>query len=136
MVAAPPGSVISVAPKGLEISARSSALPVRVTSDPNAQVVGLADPDKTHPFRLHDLIPRVNDGLKAFGLKINQHDVRAALALFGADKNTSYTWKPEFGSRKYSEAFADWLVTQGKQDKSFFKRTRSRWRRVRRLLPR
>ena len=133
MITAPAGSILSVAPKGLQISDKSTALPVRVTNDPNAQVVGLADPDRTHPYRLHDLIPLVNEGLKALGIKINDYDVRAVLALFGADKDTSYTWKPQFGSRKYSETFAQWLVAQGKQDKRFFKRTRSTWRRARRL---
>jgi hypothetical protein len=68
--------------------------------------------------------------LKALGLKANQYDIRAALAVQGWEQDLAYTWKPEYGSRKYSETLAEWLIKQAAKDKLFFIRTRGKWKRM------
>ncbi len=39
-------------------------------------------------------------------------------------------WKAKHGPRKYSAAFADWLVKEVSKDKHFLRRTRARWKRM------
>jgi hypothetical protein len=61
---------------------------------------------------------------------VNAYDVRAALAVQGWEQDQAYTWKPEYGSRKYSEALAEWLVKEVTRDGGFLRRTRARWKRM------
>lgn len=131
VVAAPPGSVVSVTSRSIGVTDNSGVLPVRITTDPDTQVVGLADPDKANPFRLHDMIPRLNQHLKPLGIKATDYDIRAVRAVYQMDQNESYTWKPQYGSRKYSEAFVEWLMALVREDKYFFKKVRSKWKRMR-----
>lgn len=130
VVSAPQDAVVTVTARPLRIADAPEAVSVRVTTDPSAAVVGLADPDKTHPYRLRELLAGVNSRLKTLGVKANQYDIRAVLAVHGRDGGSSYTWKPEYGPRKYSEAFSEWLIQQAAKDKFFFIRTRSKWKRM------
>jgi hypothetical protein len=131
VAAAPPDSVVTVAPGPVHIvSEASAASPVRITTDPAATAVALADPDKTHPHRQKELLGAVNARLRSFGVKANGYDVRAALAVQSWERDLTYTWKAEHGPRKYSDAFADWLVKEVSKDKHFLRRTRARWKRM------
>ncbi len=130
VVSAPPDAVVTVAPRAVRVADGPEAVPVRVTTDPNAAVVGLADPDKTHPYRLKELLASVNARLKTLGAKANQYDVRAVLAVQGWEHDLSYTWKSEYGPRKYSENLAEWLIKQVARDRLFFLSTRGKWKRM------
>lgn len=131
VVSAPRGAVVTVTPpRHVRVADAPDALSVRVTTDPSAQVVGLADPDKTHPYRLKELLASVNGRLTTLGVKANQYDIRAALAVQGWAQDLTYTWKPEYGPRKYSENLAEWLIKQVASDKLFFVRLRGRWKRM------
>ncbi len=130
VVSAPRDAVVIVTSRPVRVADAPGAVPVRVTTDPNAPVVGLADPDKTHPYRLKDFLASVNARLKILGAKANQYDIRAVLAVQGWTENLSYTWKPEYGPRKYSENLAEWLVKQAASDKFFFMRTRGKSKRM------
>jgi hypothetical protein len=128
---APPDSVVTVAPRFVQVVADAAgATAVRVTTDPAAPVVALADPDKTHPHRLTELLGAVNARLRALGVRVNGYDVRAALAVQGWERDLAYTWKAEHGPRKYSDPFADWLVKEVAKDKRVLRRTRARWKRM------
>lgn len=130
VVSAPQDAVVTVTSRPVRIADAPEAVPVRVTTDPDVPVVGLADPDKTHPYRLKELLASVNARLKTLGAKANQYDIRAALAVQGWEQDLSCTWKPEYGPRKYSENFAEWLIKQVAKDKVFFMRTRGKWKRM------
>lgn len=128
---APPDSVVTVGPRPVQVVADpAAATPVRITTDPAAPLVALADPDKTHPHRLKELLAAVNARLKSLGVRANAYDVRAALAVQGWEQDRAYTWKPEYGSRKYSDALAEWLVKEVTRDGGFLRRTRARWKRM------
>ena len=128
---APPGSVVTVTPRPVQVVGdAAAAAPVRITTDPAAPAVALADPDQTHRHRLTELLGAVNARLKALGVRLNGYDVRAALAVQGWERDRAYTWKPEYGSRKYSDALADWLVKEVAKDKHFLRRTRAKWKRM------
>ena len=128
---APPDSVVTVAPRPVHVvSEASAASPVRITTDPAAPAVALADPDKTHPHRQKELLAVVNARLRPLGVKANGYDVRAALAVQGWERDLAYTWKAEHGPRKYSDAFADWLVKEVSKDRHFLRKARARWKRM------
>jgi hypothetical protein len=51
----------------------------------NAPVVGLADPERTYPFRLKEFLGRLNIRLRALGVKpANPYDMRALQRLIVA----------------------------------------------------
>jgi hypothetical protein len=128
---APPDSVVTVGPLPVRVvSDAAGAGPVRITTDPNAPAVALANPDKTHPHRLKELLAAVNARLRALGVRVNPYDVRAALAVQGWERDLAYTWKAEHGPRKYSDAFADWLVKEVSKDQRVLRRTRAKWKRM------
>jgi hypothetical protein len=104
--------------------------PVRITTDPAAPTVTLADPDRTHPHRLKEFLAAVNARLRPLGAKANGYDVRATLAVQSWEKDLANTWKAERGPRKYRDAFAEWLVKEVARDKHFVSRPRARWRRM------
>lgn len=130
VVSAPRDAVVTVTPRAVRVTDLPDAAPVRVTTDPNAPIVGLVDPDKAHPYRLKELLTSLNGRLKALGAKANPYDIRAVLAVQGWKEDLAYTWKPEYGPRKYSESLAEWVVMQVAKDKLFFVRTRGRWKRM------
>jgi hypothetical protein len=128
---APPDSVVTVAPRPVRVvSDAAAATPVRITTDPAAPALALADPDRTHPHRLKELLTAVNARLRSLRAKANGYDVRAVLAVQSWEKDLAYTWKVEYGPRKYSDALADWLVKGVSKDKHFLRRTRARWKRM------
>jgi hypothetical protein len=128
---APPDSIVTVSPRPVQVVPdAAAAAPVRVTTDPAAPLVALADPDKTHPHRLKELLSAVNSRLRPLGGKANAFDVRAVLAVQGWGDDLAYTWKAEYGPRKYSNAFADWLVKEFAKDPRFLRRTRAKWKRM------
>jgi hypothetical protein len=68
VIEAPPDSVVTVGPRPVQVVADpAAATPVRITTDPAAPLVTLADPDKTHPNRLKELLAAVNGRLKSLG---------------------------------------------------------------------
>jgi hypothetical protein len=128
---APPDSVVTVSPRAVQVVPDSAAAaPVRVTTDPAAPLVALADPDQTHPHRLMELLSVVNAKLKALGVRLNTHDVKAVLAVQGWEADRAYTWKPRHGSRKYSDALIEWLVKEVSKDGGYLRRTRAKWKRM------
>jgi hypothetical protein len=113
----------------IAVSGTAKARPVRVTTDPTVEVVGVADPEKSYPYRLTELLSVVNPQIKALGIKaINIHDVRAIIAIHG--KGQPWIWEPSYSPKRYSDVFAQWLVKEATKDRFLFQRMRGRFRRM------
>lgn len=126
VVAAPPGSTVSVLPPGVVQSSSPTATPIRITSDPTAPKYQLIDPDKTHPWRQKELIQEVN---KSLSTKINQYDLLAVRHLYNIYADPNFVHKSRFGTPQYSPSFANWLLEQYSHDPRFFQKSREEYKR-------
>jgi hypothetical protein len=101
---------------------------IRLTDDPSARVYGKLDPDKTHPFRLTELMKAANRRLPN-GVRINSRDMFCVRSVHDISPETTpqFMHAPMYGSPQYSEAFADWLVEQFESDGEFFWKARARY---------
>ena len=124
VVEAPEGSVVSV---GVPVEAASGGGldRVRLVADANAPGVVLMDPNKTHPYRLKDVVSEVNR-LLGGGIHVSVHDILGMRRLYQMDANRSYRYKPNTGSGQYSDAFVQWIVNQLKADDNFLIQLRAR----------
>ena len=124
VVEAPPGAVVSV---GLPIraTAENTLDRVRLVADADAVGVVLMDPNKTHPYRLKEVVSEVNRWLGG-GTHISVHDILGIRRLYQTDANRSYRYKPNTGSGQYSDAFVQWIVNQLKADANFLIQLRER----------
>ena len=124
IVEAPPGAVVSV---GLPVQPPTSNNPDRVclVTDPKAPGVVLMDPNKTHPYRLKEVVTEVNRSLSE-GVTISAHDLLGIRRLYQTDSNPAYRYKPNTGSNQYSDALVQWIVDQITADKTFLPKLRER----------
>ena len=126
VVEAPIGSrVVTVLP-----SAGESALPVRLSDDPNAPVIGQVEPDVTHPHRLKEIVQQVNRLLPPSN-QINQFDILAVRRVHDTDSNLTFHYHARYSGHQYSDNFARWLSTQYQRDPNFFKMARARFQELR-----
>lgn len=123
---------IETASKGIIVSSDPSATHFRLTNDIDAPKFQLINPDKTHPYRLKDLVNKVNELLRNIGIIINHYDVLIAMRVCKMESNIEYTYKPKYGTRIYSLAFAEWMVAKLAKDKYYFKMARAKYRRIKR----
>jgi hypothetical protein len=122
VTSAPSGSTISVLSPQVIQSSDPSATPIRITDDPTAPGYQLVDPDKTHPWRQKELLQELNKSLPS---KISSFDLLAARRVHGTDDDPNFVYKPHFGSKQYSPAFAKWLLERHSTDPKFFEKCRS-----------
>ena len=102
---------------------------VRLSADPDAPIIGVADPERVYPFRLKEFLTNVNQRLRALGAKAaNPYDIRAVIAVHGKDQQ--WLWEPQYGPKRYSGLFAEWLVAQAAKDKFLLRRARAKWKRM------
>ncbi len=123
VVGAPPGSGVVLVPPEELVS--SSITGFRLTDDPNAPAIRGADPNRTHPHRLTEVVGIFNKRL-AGKKNINFYDVQCVRKLYKTDGKRQYFYKPRFASPRYSEVFVDWLVGQYEKDPSFFDEARKK----------
>lgn len=127
VVEAPPGARIIV-----DEGAGAAAPPikhgrgekVRLTHDPAAEVVRVIDPNETHPYRQKEVVARLRGELPA-GVSITGFDIQAVRTVYSLDSEPSYVYRPKFGSRQYSEAFAQWVLEQVAANPEFFTQARA-----------
>jgi hypothetical protein len=100
---------------------------IRLVNDPDAAVFGTVDYDRTHPHIQKRLIAAVNARLPA-GVSINQFDVLAVRRTHDIESNPNFYHKGAFGPSQYSNAFAEWLVTNFKRDNGFFAEARAKYK--------
>ena len=106
------------------ITADSESLPIRLTDNVEAPEFRLVDPDKTYPHRRMDVLDILN---KRLGIEktINQFDIQAIRKVYDIDNNLEYSYKSQFGTRQYSDAFVEFIMTKWNENKSFFDEVRS-----------
>jgi hypothetical protein len=124
VVKAPAGSTVSVFSGEVRESSSPGAMPIRLVDDPSAPGYRLIDHDMTYPYRQTELIGVVN-GMLPEGVNINTYDVLVLRRLHGVDDNARFAHAPKFGSTQYSDAFANWIVTQHKADPQVFEKART-----------
>lgn len=127
VVHAPPGSRVSFLPPEVRQSTSPQAAPIRITDDPAAPAYRVVDPDSTHPFRQKELIAEVRRRLPD-RVDFNSFDVVSVRHVHGTDDRREFSHRPKFGSRQYSQDFADWLVAQVQSDLAFFGKARAKHR--------
>ena len=130
VIEAPLGSTVVTISPGSD----PAALPVRITNDPNAPIIGGISPDRTHPFRQKELIEAINQKLPP-DRHINQYDVQCIRKLYDIESNVAFHYLPKFGGHQYSPTFADWVIEKFKADISFFEKARINVREARRKGP-
>ena len=124
VVEAPPGAVVTV---GLACGAPAEGIAgrVRLVADPDATGVVLMDPNRTHPFRLKEVVSEVNQRLPD-AVRVSSHDILGCRRLYQTDSNPSFRYKPNTGSGQYTEAFIVWIAELINQSPEFLPELRAR----------
>jgi hypothetical protein len=130
IVTAPKGSILTVHPKNVRVTAEANAQPIRITKDSGAPEFRLVDPDKTHPYRMIELISILRKDLGFLPKKFNSYDIKALMKVYNLSDHIQFTYKPQFGSRKYSPEFAAWIKDNVMRDRYFLRATRTKLRRM------
>lgn len=110
---------------------KSGSPDIELTSGLGGQPTGMIevpkDAGKSHPYRQKEVISHVNTALPP-GKSINQHDIQCILKVFNTKKNAAHYYQSSVpGSpTQYSPAFVEWILTQYKNNPSFFEQTRQK----------
>lgn len=123
---APRGSQLQVVPRGAVIAGIGGAMPVKITTDPNAQSAIVVDRDQIFPYRRKDIIERLKKALPPESVP-NAYDLQAVNIVYNIAAEESLSWKPQFSSRRYSDAFIKWVVDKISKEKDFLQVTRHRF---------
>ncbi len=123
VIEAPTGSSVQLASS--QTNEPSPLAIIRVTDDLEAPAVPGADPDRTHPYRLKDVVRIVNEQLRPMG-PINAFDLLCVRRVFDVENHRKYFYKPRYSSPHYTDAFIEWLITRCRQNRNFFEETRQR----------
>jgi hypothetical protein len=130
VLAAPPGSMVSVTMPS-ELAARGAeGVPVRLVDDPHAPAVPRWSPDDTHPHRLKDVVAILNERL-AGKVELNVFDLLCVRRAYETDRIPGFFYKSKVGTPQYSDAFVEWILDHYARDPHFFTDARSRaprWR--------
>lgn len=122
VVTAPVGATISVLPGEVQLSGAEGATGVRLVNNEDAPAFKAIRTDLLYPYRQKELVARVNELL--VGPKISAHDVYCVRKAHGIDAQPNFFYRPQFSSPQYSEAFAEWMAGQYRDDADFFLKAR------------
>lgn len=126
VVKAEPGSAIRVFKGEVRESRSQEAVPIRFVDDPEAPGYRLIDHDTTFPYRQKELIDVVN-GMLPDDVEINSYDILTIRRVHGIDEHRRFFHQPKYAGPQYSDEFAQWLVSQHKENKDFFKEAREKY---------
>lgn len=126
VVEAPINSKVIIASQDVVQSDSPGATPIRITDDMDAPTYRLIDPDKTHPYRQKELVDLVNQKL-AGKHNINQHDIQALKVSHNIHEDKKFCHRPKFGSFQYSDALAEWIVSEYNKNPDLFVDARRKW---------
>lgn len=118
VIRAPTGSVVRVLPPDVRASDSPTATPIRITDDPKAAVMGVADPDITHPYRQIDVIREIKSQFP--GIRLTAFDMLSVRQTHSVERDKKFFYKSKYSSPRYSQAFVDWVLKSYKADKNFF----------------
>lgn len=128
VIEAPIGSRVDVLQPRVIESALPSETSIRIVDDLTAPAYRGIDRDQTHPHRLKELVPLVNQRLGG-SKDIIPYDVLCVRKVHKIDQTKpEFYWKPRYGSPQYSGAFVDWLVEQYKKDSLLFDKARKEYK--------
>jgi len=100
---------------------------VRLTHDEAAPALRAPDFDALFPYRQKEVLARLAQLLP--GLRPTPHDILCVRRVHRVDDDPTYSSRHKLGSRQYSDAMVDWLVTSYKADPNFFHVARAEWKR-------
>ena len=120
---APRGSQLQVVSRGTVVTGGTSAVPVKMTTNPKAQGVIVVDRDQIFPYRQKEFIERLKEVLPD-GPTLNSYDLQAINRVYNIAAQENLSWKPQFSGRQYSEALVEWIVDKISKGKDFVQVTR------------
>jgi len=118
---APAGSQIQVVPPTGAGNQEGDAVRL-VGESGDATPSRLVNPDETHPYRMTEVVDRVNQRLDE--VEINQYDLVSVNKVHNIKENDVFCHDPKFGSTQYSKALVDWIVEQYQDGSDFFQKNR------------
>lgn len=118
VIRAPTGSTVEVLPPDVRASDSPHATPIRITDDPKAIVMGIADPDITHPYRQIDVIREIKSQFP--DIRLTAFDMLSVRHTHSIDGDKKMVYKSKYSSPRYSQVFVDWVIKSYKADKTFF----------------
>ena len=128
---APKGSVLMVRARDVRVTEEPDAQAIRITEKASAPEFRLVDPDKTHPYRMKELLSVMNKEIGFLSKKVNAYDIKALIEVYSLWNDVQYTYKPKFGSRMYSPGLVAWIKDNVMRDRYFLRRVRTKFRRMR-----
>ena len=124
VVQAPKGYHIKILPPNIIESDDPTAIPIRITDDPNAPAYQKINPDLSHPYRHKELVALFNKTNEQ--IKINRNDVQCVRKIHRIDsEHPEFFYKPKYGSPQFSNEFLSWLIQKSKEDPKFFENAKS-----------
>jgi hypothetical protein len=108
----------------------TTSVGLRLTNDPSAPSLYSTDRDETHPFRMKDVIGRINAKLPS-EVQINQYDILVIRRVHKIEENIEFFHEPKYSSPQYSELFVEWVVERYREDPDFFAMTRREYKKAR-----
>jgi hypothetical protein len=128
VVEAPSDSVVEVRPAQVEVQTTDGATSIRLTRDENAQSFKVIEFDSLYPYRQKELMQRLREELGSNAP--TTHDLRIFRVLNNVDANPTFSEKSKFGSRQYSDALVDWMLSRHREDPAFFHEQRETYKRL------
>lgn len=128
VVEAPTGSVVTVA-AAVAPASDLSARAVRLVQDPAAAPAAVLDINRTHTNRQKEIVAKVNDHFQG-KLRVTSNDITAIRCLHKTDADISLCYHPTFGSRQYTDLFAQWIIEHIEKDAAFLTNLRQEYHEI------
>jgi len=126
---APTDYMVKVLPPKVVESKSKNAKPIRIVSNPNAPAYRKIAPDKSHPYRLKELVNTLNEKLKG-EIEVKSYDIQCVRKIYKIDNKPKYYYKSKFASPQYSDDFVQWIIRQFKKNNSFFNEAKIKCKKV------
>jgi EC042_2821-lke REase len=126
---APRGSQLHVAPRGARGIGPAGTVPVRLTTNPDAQGILVTDRHEVFPYRQKDVVTKLKEALPA-GSVPNTYDLQAINKVYKIAEQENLSWQPPFLSRLYSDAFVEWIIDKISNHRDFLQDTRERFHKI------
>ena len=123
---APRGSELGVIRAGIIDRSGMNGIPVRIVTNLDAQGAIPVDRHEICPYRQKEVMHKLRQRLPQGPLPTT-HDIQAIVKIYDIASNEQLSWKPEFSSRQYSEAFVSWIVEQLQTQSDFIGDVRRRF---------
>lgn len=134
VVEAPAGHAITVISSPMPASGgipkiEGMAIKAEVSAGPGAVKIVPQNAEEIWPYRQKDLLDKINKELK-ISPAVNGHDVLCINTHLNVLKaRPDFAYKPhKLASPQYNDAYANWIVSQYRQDPKFFVRMRDEYK--------